>query len=81
MTKRPRKALLLLVALTMALALPATTVVAQGEGAVIAEGFNAPQGVLVDPDGNVWVIDSGLGGETEFEVTDSTGATMTGTYG
>ena len=63
MTKRPRKALLLLVALLMALALPAATVVAQEGGTVIAEGFNAPQGVLVDPDGNVWVIDSGVGGD------------------
>ncbi|MBX3000826.1 MAG: hypothetical protein KF893_20055, partial [Caldilineaceae bacterium] len=33
------------------------------DGTVIAEGFHGPQGVLVDPDGNIWVIDSGLGGE------------------
>ena len=33
----------------------------------IAGGFNGPMGVLVDPDGNVWVIDSGLGGDTEVE--------------
>ena len=33
----------------------------------IADGFNGPMGVLVDPDGNVWVIDSGLGGDTEVE--------------
>jgi plastocyanin/sugar lactone lactonase YvrE len=38
------------------------------EGAeVIASGFNGPQGILVDPDGNVWVIDSGLGGEDDIE--------------
>lgn len=36
------------------------------EGAtLVAEGFNGPQGVLVDGDGNVWVIDSGLGGQDE----------------
>ena len=36
------------------------------EGAtLVAEGFNGPQGVLVDPDGNIWVIDSGLGGQDE----------------
>jgi DNA-binding beta-propeller fold protein YncE len=44
-----------------------TLAFAQPEGEVIAEGFNGPMGVLVDPDGNVWVIDSGLGGDTEIE--------------
>jgi sugar lactone lactonase YvrE len=82
MTKRSRKALLLLVAVIMALALPAATVVAQESGTIIAEGFNGPQGVLVDPDGNVWVIDSGVGGDTEFDSTDPTsGDVITGTYG
>jgi len=33
----------------------------------IATGFNAPQGILVDPDGNVWVIEAGMGGEQEVE--------------
>lgn len=40
---------------------PATT-----ELSTFATGFNGPQGVLVDPDGNVWVIDSGVGGEEEI---------------
>ena len=35
------------------------------DGVIIAEGLNGPQGVLVDDDGNVWVIDSGLGGTEE----------------
>jgi LPXTG-motif cell wall-anchored protein len=35
-------------------------------GTVIASGFNGPQGVLVAPDGSVWVIDSGVGGDQEF---------------
>ncbi len=82
MTKRPRKALLLLVALIMALALPGATVVAQDGGTIVAEGFNAPQGVLVDPDGNIWVIDSGVGGDADFEMIDPvTGETSAGTYG
>lgn len=34
-------------------------------GEVIATGLNLPQGVLVAPDGNIWVIDSGVGGEDE----------------
>ena len=38
---------------------------AQGGGETVAGGFNAPQGVLVAPDGSVWVIDSGLGGDNE----------------
>ena len=37
------------------------------DGEVIAQGFNGPQGVLVDGDGNVWVIDSGLGGDTDIQ--------------
>jgi carbonic anhydrase len=37
------------------------------DGEVIAEGFNGPQGLLVDGDGNVWVIDSGLGGEGDIK--------------
>jgi DNA-binding beta-propeller fold protein YncE len=36
-------------------------------GEIFATGFNAPQGITVDPDGNVWVVDSGLGGETDVE--------------
>ena len=40
--------------------------IAGADGVVLAEGFNAPQGVLVDDEGNVWVIESGLGGEEEI---------------
>ena len=35
-------------------------------GEIIATGLNLPQGVLVDPDGNIWVVDSGVGGEDEI---------------
>jgi sugar lactone lactonase YvrE len=34
---------------------------------VVATGFNGPQGVLVDPDGNIWVIDSGIAGDQDVE--------------
>jgi hypothetical protein len=39
-------------------------------GTVIATGFNGPQGVLVAPDGTVWVIDSGTGGDQEMTIKD-----------
>ena len=82
MTKRLSMALPLLLALVIALALPYAQVTAQEGGTVLAEGFNAPQGILVDPDGNVWVVDSGTGGDTELETTDpTTGETVTATYG
>jgi sugar lactone lactonase YvrE len=32
-------------------------------GTTVASGFNGPMGVLVAPDGSVWVIDSGVGGD------------------
>lgn len=36
-------------------------------GEIVATGFNGPQGVLLDADNNLWVIDSGLGGEDAVE--------------
>ncbi len=46
-------------------------------GTLIASGFNGPQGVLVDPQGNVWVIDSGMGGEQTMQVPGEGGEMMT----
>jgi hypothetical protein len=43
---------------------------AQGGGTSVGGGFNGPQGVLVATDGSVWVIDSGLGGDTELPFVD-----------
>jgi sugar lactone lactonase YvrE len=40
---------------------------------VVASGFNGPQGVLVDPEGNVWVIDSGLGGDETIQIPGENG--------
>ena len=55
---------------------------AQEAGTTIAGGFNAPQGVLVAPDGSIWVIDSGLGGDQETPfVNPGTGEVETATFG
>lgn len=35
-------------------------------GTVVASGLNAPQGIAVDADGNLWVIDSGLAGDEDI---------------
>jgi hypothetical protein len=55
---------------------------AQGGGVSVGGGFNGPQGVLVAPDGSVWVIDSGVGGDTELAFVDpETGEDATATFG
>lgn len=36
-------------------------------GEIVVEGLNGPLGVYLDAEDNLWVIDSGLGGETEIE--------------
>jgi sugar lactone lactonase YvrE len=60
----------------------AGVVSAQGGGTTVAGGFNGPQGVLVAPDGSVWVIDSGVGGDTEIPFFDpETGEETTATIG
>jgi hypothetical protein len=72
---RRRQTRISLIGLILVLALLATAGIAgahdgpipASDGEVIADGFNGPQGVLVDGDGNVWVIDSGLGGEDDIK--------------
>lgn len=34
-----------------------------GDGVIVLDGLNGPQGVHVDADGTLWVIDSGFGGD------------------
>lgn len=51
------------------------------EDHVMAEGFNGPQGILVDPEGAVWVIDSGLGGEDDFDFIAPGQGIVTGKFG
>ena len=49
---------------------------------LVAEGLNGPMGVLVAPDGSVWIIDSGLGGGEEFTAFfPNFGAEFTANYG
>jgi DNA-binding beta-propeller fold protein YncE len=55
---------------------------AQEGGTTVATGLNGPMGVLVAPDGTVWVIDSGLGGDTEVSGIDpATGEPVTAKLG
>lgn len=36
-------------------------------GTIVASGLNAPQGVAVDEDGNLWVIESGQSGDEDIQ--------------
>lgn len=48
---------------------------------VVAEGFNGPMGVLVAPGGDVWVVDSGMGGDRELETVSPEGEPITARVG
>ncbi len=66
------------------LALLASTGLAQNGPTTtpFASGFNSPMGLLVTPDGDVWVIDSGTGGEQSLTTTNpDTGEEQTSTAG
>jgi DNA-binding beta-propeller fold protein YncE len=81
MMRRTLFAALLVAALVTGLIAP-TAYAQDGEWTVVAEGLNGPMGVLVDPDGNVWVIDSGLGGDQEIDGIDpNSGQEIAATYG
>jgi sugar lactone lactonase YvrE len=57
-------------------------VAVQGEGETVVSGLNSPMGVLIAPDGTIWVIDSGTGGETDLPFTNpQTGQPMTAKFG
>jgi sugar lactone lactonase YvrE len=78
---------LLLIAALLVAALP-SVVLAQDnsapenvQGEVIAEGFNGPMGVLVDSAGDIWVVDSGTGGDEVIEGIGFTGEPITATMG
>jgi sugar lactone lactonase YvrE len=80
--KRRVSALSFLLAMALALVAFSGVAQAQGGGTTIAGGLNGPQGVLVDPEGNVWVIDSGTGGDTQLAITDpESGEELTATLG
>ena len=38
-----------------------------GSGMVVIQGLNGPQGLHVDADGALWIVDSGVGGETAID--------------
>lgn len=72
------KRLFLAVLVTSALALFASGLTQE----VVADGLNNPMGLLAMPDGSVWVVDSGVGGEMEIEaVNPQTGEPTTATVG
>ena len=48
---------------------------------VVARGLNGPIGVLVDPDGTLWVADSGTGGSNEVHGVLGTGDAYTYVWG
>ncbi len=82
MSKRLMVTLGVLVTLALTLIPLAPAAYAQSQGTTLAQGFNGPQGILVDPAGNVWVIDSGLGGDQELPfVSPDTGESTTATFG
>lgn len=47
----------------------------------VATGFNGPMGVLVAPDGDIWVIDSGMGGERDLQTRSPEGEPITAKVG
>ena len=49
-------------------ALCASAAVAQSGPTTVVSGLSGPQGVLVAPDGSVWVIETGTGGDQELSV-------------
>lgn len=62
--------------------LAGSVVQAQGGGETVATGLNAPMGILVAPDGSVWVIDSGVGGDEEIPfISPETGQEITAQFG
>lgn len=77
--------MLVLAALLLSMA-PAQALFAQDNGMampgeVVAEGLNGPMGILVDPNGDIWVVDSGLGGDEEVDGMDFSGQPVTIKYG
>lgn len=62
------------------LVLLAGTALAQTQ-TTVSTGFNSPMGVLVAPDGDVWVIDSGIGGNREIETISPEGEKITAKVG
>lgn len=55
---------------------------AQPQGEMVAQDLSAPMGLAIDDAGNVWVVDSGTGGDEEIMVIDNAaGAPAVGKFG
>lgn len=54
-------------------AAPITHISAQSTGKVVASGLNSPRGVTIDDAGNLYVADSGVGGDIPFGSGDFAG--------
>lgn len=50
-------------------------------GQIIAEGLNGPQGILIDGEGAIWVIDSGVGGDDDLDFIAPGVGPVTGKFG
>lgn len=77
---RAGRSLLLLAGLTLL----AAEAAAQENSVVVVDGLNSPMGVLATPDGSVWVVDTGIGGDVELELQmfgDAEGVTDADTEG
>lgn len=68
----------LLLVLTFVLALTIPAFAQDGppapelDGEIVVEGLNGPLGLYLDAEGNLWVVDSGLGGDEEIESVNPT---------
>ena len=55
---------------------------AQVGGDTFVEGLNGPMGLVVDAEGNLWIVDSGTGGDQELDVVNpETGEPITAPFG
>lgn len=76
----------LVIAVLLVGIMPAQALFAQDDGMampgeVVAEGLNGPMGILIDPNGDIWVVDSGLGGDEEVDGMDFSGQPVAIKYG
>ena len=75
-------AVIMLVALFVNACTVTPATVEDKEDHTVAGGFNWPQGIIVADDGSIWVVDSGMGGETEFSMPNpQTGESTPITFG
>jgi len=55
---------------------------AQPAGELFVYGLSGPMGLLVDSEGNLWIVDSGMGGDRQLDVVNpETGEPITAPFG